>query len=205
MIVVVDYHTCNIGSIRNMLSRLEVEARVAQDASAIADAEKIILPGIGSFDAGMTNLEKMGLIEPLTRKVLEERVPILGICLGAQLMLEGSEEGERVGLGWISGRVKKFSFAPGEAKLKVPHMGWNHVAPRSEHQLFRSYVRPPRFYFVHSYYIECQQQENVIGSTSYGINFASAIGKDNIFGVQFHPEKSHHFGMQLLKNFIEIH
>lgn len=203
MIVIVDYHTCNIGSIRNMLSRLDIKARVVQDSSAIMDAEKIILPGIGSFDAGMANLEKMGLVEPLTRKALEERVPILGICLGAQLMLDGSEEGERVGLRWIPGRAKKFSFAAG-TKLKVPHMGWNHVAPRGEHRLFRSYVRPPRFYFVHSYYMGCQQQDNVIGSTSYGVNFASVIGKDNILGVQFHPEKSHHFGMQLLKNFVEV-
>lgn len=203
MIVIVDYHTCNIGSIRNMLSRLDVEARVAQDSSAIIDAEKIILPGIGSFDAGMTNLEKMDLIEPLTSKVLKERVPILGICLGAQLMLDGSEEGERRGLGWIPGRAKKFNFAA-DATLKVPHMGWNHVAPQVGHPLFKSYVRPPRFYFVHSYYMECPQQDNVIGSTFYGINFASAIGKDNMFGVQFHPEKSHHFGMQLLKNFVEV-
>ena len=204
MIVIVDYHTCNIGSIRNMLSRLDVEVRVAQDSSAIIDAEKIILPGIGSFDAGMAHLEKMDLIEPLTSKALKDRVPILGICLGAQLMLDGSEEGERRGLGWIPGRAKKFNFAAGDATLKVPHMGWNHVAPKVGHPLFKSYVKSPRFYFVHSYYMECPQQDNVIGSTSYGINFASAIGKDNIFGVQFHPEKSHHFGMQLLKNFVEV-
>jgi glutamine amidotransferase len=203
LIVIVDYHTCNTGSILNMLRRIGAQAIVAEHPEQIEQARKIILPGIGAFDAGMANLKELGFVEPLRRKALDQRIPTLGICLGAQLLLDRSEEGDQPGLGWIPGVARRFRFEAG-SPLKVPHMGWNRIETHLEHPLFSRYDTPPRYYFVHSYYMDCANQEHALGWTSYGIRFASSIVRNNIMGVQFHPEKSHRFGMQLLKNFVEL-
>ncbi len=203
-LVIVDYGVGNIGSISNMLRRIGVDAVYSSKATEIEQADKLILPGVGAFDAGMEHLERAQLIPILGKKVLEERTPILGICLGMQLLLNQSEEGEKKGLGWISGKCKKFQFdATHTQKLKVPHMGWNIVIPQRTDTLFTGLAEEPRFYFVHSYYAECDNPANILSTTPYGFDFASSIRKENILGVQFHPEKSHRFGMKLLKNFVE--
>ncbi|ARU59569.1 imidazole glycerol phosphate synthase subunit HisH [Oleiphilus messinensis] len=185
-----------------MLKKIGAEASITSDPGALREATAIILPGIGAFDNGMSKLERF--IVPLEQKVLEEKVPFLGICLGMQLLLERSDEGTRAGLGWIPGEVKKFSFTHTQKKLKVPHMGWNVVSPAREDGLFNGFEEEARFYFVHTYHAVVKHKEHTLGTTVYGYDFASAIHKDNIFGVQFHPEKSHKFGMNLLKNFISL-
>lgn len=201
MLVIVDYGLGNLGSIANMLQKLGARAVVASDPRIVAQASKLILPGVGAFDNGMANLQKLGLIEALRQKVQEDKVPILGICLGAQLMTESSEEGSLSGLGWIeAATIRFFSLQPVEG-LKVPHMGWNEVTPQKECPLFNEMDRPARFYFVHSYHFVCRDAADVLATTFYGYEFASAFSRGNVFGVQFHPEKSHKFGMRLLKNF----
>jgi len=166
-------------------------------------ANKIILPGVGSFDTGVLNLRNSGLGAVLNEEVMARKKPILGICLGMQLLTAGSEEGEFPGLGWIKAVSKKFKFSSKD--LKIPHMGWNYVRPVNTKSLFKGLdTEKNRFYFVHSYYVECTNEENVLAKCSYGNDFACAIVKDNIYGVQFHPEKSHKFGMTLLKNFAEL-
>lgn len=199
--VVVDYNVGNIGSIINMFKKVGVKAEFTSDKDKILKADKLLLPGVGHFDNGMRSLNESGLIEVLNHKVFDLKTPILGICLGMQLLLEGSEEGTEKGLGWIPGRVRKFDLK--DKSLKVPHMGWNKVTPFIDHPLFKGLDSDMRFYFVHSYYADVQN-ENILGETFYGEDFTSCIHKENIMGVQFHPEKSHRFGMQLLKNFGEM-
>ena len=203
MIVVVDYRMGNLGSIANILRKVGAEAVVSADANVIGEATKLILPGVGAFDEGMKNIGTLGLREVLDRRVLRNRVPTLGICLGMQLMARRSEEGESPGLGWIAGDVKRFRFAPEQAKLKVPHMGWNTVKAQKRSPLFDGFAEPPRFYFVHSYYIVCDDAGDVLATASYGGDFTAAVQKGNLMGVQFHPEKSHKFGMALFRNFVE--
>lgn len=199
MIAIIDYKTGNVGSILNMIRKIGKEAVITSDPVEIEKADKIILPGVGSFDTGMRNLEELGLIGVLNKKVIEEKTPLLGICLGAQLLFERSEEGVLPGLGWIDGEVRKFRFK--DNALKVPHMGWNTIAIKKDDCLFNGAEGELRFYFVHSYHFVCS--DNVLAITDYGYEFPSVVRKGNIVGVQFHPEKSHKFGMQLLKNFIE--
>lgn len=201
MIAIVDYGTCNTGSIVNMLKRIGAEAVVATSPDALHGADRIILPGVGAFDTGMSYLEDGGFVGVLNRRVIEDGVPILGVCLGAQLFTKGSEEGSKPGLGWFDAVTRRFSFPTGE--LKIPHMGWNHAMPSRPSAVFDGYAEVPRFYFVHSYYMSCSRPEDVLAETVYGFRFASAIGKGNIVGVQFHPEKSHRFGLQLLRNFAQ--
>ena len=199
MITIVDYGMGNLGSIRNMLKRIGFESCISADPEAIAGAERLILPGVGAFDAGMENLEAAGVIPALNKRVLEDRIPVLGICLGMQLMAKGSAEGRRAGLGWVDADVLRFQ--PGPQSLKVPHMGWNRVQPVRSSPLTDGLPEEPRFYFVHSYYARCRRAGDVLLTTVYGETFHSAFASGNVYGVQFHPEKSHKFGMALLGNF----
>jgi glutamine amidotransferase len=201
MIAIVDVGLGNVKSIKNMLQKGGVEALLASDAKTLEAAEKIILPGVGAFDSGMRLLNESGLRGVLDRKA-EEKTPLLGICLGMQLLGAGSEEGKAPGLGYIPMHCKKFDRDA--IGLPVPHMGWNKAVPAQEHPLFADMPERARFYFVHSYYAVCDDETNVLSMSDYGVKFASAVVKEHIMGVQFHPEKSHKFGMQLLQNFARI-
>ncbi len=202
MITIVDYGMGNLGSIHNMLKRIGHESQITSDPTVVNKASKLILPGVGAFDVAIENIHSKGLLEVLNRKALEEKIPVLGICLGMQLITRNSEEGQLPGLGWVDANVKKFRFDT-SSSLKVPHMGWNVTNPMVNHQLFNGFDSELRFYFVHSYYVECYAQENVLATTNYGLTFCSALQKENVIGVQFHPEKSHKYGKILLRNFCE--
>lgn len=204
MIVIIDYKTGNYGSVLNMLRKIGEEATISSDILDINKASKLILSGVGSFDSGMKNLKDLGVLSILNEKVIENKTPILGICLGMQLFSRKSEEGHLAGLGWIDAVVAKFRFENTQNSLKVPHMGWNIIELVKKNALFKNMTEEQKFYFVHSYYIKCNEVKDVVAFTEHGIRFASVVQKNNIFGVQFHPEKSHKFGMQLLKNFIEL-
>jgi len=199
MIVVIDYKTGNIGSILNMLKKIDAKGMISSDPKDIKKADKLILPGVGSFDEGINNLKDSGLISVIEDKVIKEKTPIMGICLGMQLLAKRSEEGVLDGLGWIDAEVKRFKFENNE--LKIPHMGWNSVTVLKQDNLLRGMLEQSRFYFVHSYYFACKDDKDALLATEYGHSFTSAVKKDNIIGVQFHPEKSHKFGMKLLENF----
>jgi imidazole glycerol-phosphate synthase subunit HisH len=204
LIAIVDYGVGNVKSIANMLARIGVESQLVSHPEGLSSATKIILPGIGAFDAGMSALHERGLADALNERAAIAKVPVLGICLGMQLLAESSEEGELAGLGWIPGRSQRFAPPESTASLKVPHMGWNVVSPKRESPLFDGVPLPRRFYFVHSYHVVCAQDEDVLATTTYGIEFVSAVARDNVYGVQFHPEKSHKFGMAVLKAFAEM-
>lgn len=201
MISIVDYGMGNVASVSNMIHRIGGEAVLLSAADKIRTAKKLILPGVGSYDAGVKALRNAGLDDAIREAVLLNGSLILGICLGMQLLMETSEEGSLSGLGLVPGRVRKFRFH--DQKLRVPHMGWNQVQPLRESILFDPGSEAPRFYFVHSYYVECNDQKDVVGLTNYGHNFTVALEHKNILGVQFHPEKSHRFGMTLFKRFLE--
>lgn len=200
MTVIIDYGMGNLGSIANMLKKIGFNSIISSDPKEIASANRLILPGVGAFDSGMNSLEKLGILDTLNQKVLNERVPILGICLGMQLMTNSSEEGVLSGLGWIDADTKKFA----NTTLKIPHMGWNIVKHKKDSRLFDEQASEKRYYFVHSYYVDAHDERDILTTTPYGHDFVSSFEKDNIFGVQFHPEKSHSFGMRLLKNFMEL-
>lgn len=204
MITIIDYGMGNLGSVANMFKRIGVESMISSDIDVISQASKILLPGVGAFDTAMEKINELGLIPILNFKALEEKIPIMGICLGMQLLTESSEEGKLKGLGWIPGHVKKFSFEDDKLGLKVPHMGWNFIRSNKISNLTKDLPEPSKFYFVHSYYVECQNRGNVIATTEYGFEFDSLISFENIYGAQFHPEKSHKFGMKLLQNFAAI-
>jgi len=201
-IIIVDYGMGNLGSIYNMLKHLGIQATITSKISDVELADKLLLSGVGAFDNGMRSLADLGLLPILNRKVLENKTPVLGICLGMQLLTEKSEEGERPGLGWIQGKTVRFSFLKNDGHLKIPHMGWNTVDLKKANPLLEGMFAEPRFYFVHSYHLVCDRPEDVVCLTNHGYDFASIVNRDNIFGVQFHPEKSHKFGMKLLENFI---
>lgn len=203
MIHVVDYGTGNVGSVLNMIRKVGGEARASGDADELSIARKLLLPGVGSFDNAVQKLGKLGLPDLLRDKV-REGVPLLGICLGMQLLADGSEEGVLPGLGLIPGRVRRFSFGPERTDLKIPHMGWNRIRRRKAHPLISGLDENSRFYFVHSYHYQCQDEADVLLETTYGYDFTSGVQRENVMGVQFHPEKSHRYGMQLMKNFVEI-
>jgi imidazole glycerol-phosphate synthase subunit HisH len=199
MIVVVDYGVGNLGSIANMLKKVGARAEVSSRLDRIRTAEKLILPGVGAFDEGIARLDRSGIRAVLEEKVLKDRTPILGICLGMQLMTRRSEEGNSAGLGWIRADTRRFQFSGGDG-LRIPHMGWNTVSPRSGSAWFAGAGQEPRFYFVHSYHVMCDKPEDVLAVTEYGRQFVSAFECGNILGVQFHPEKSHQFGITLMRN-----
>ena len=201
MISIVDYGLGNQGSICNMIKKIGAQTQVASNGDEILNAEKLILPGVGSFDTGMNHIRERNLVDSLEKKVLGEKIPILGICLGMQLLTEFSEEGNVPGLGWIAGRTNRF---PSRLGLKVPHMGWNSVTPVQKSTLTKGLPVDTRFYFVHSYCVHVENAEDSILKGHYGISFDAAIQHKNIFGAQFHPEKSHKFGMQFLKNFVSL-
>jgi imidazole glycerol-phosphate synthase subunit HisH len=203
MIVVIDYGMGNVGSILNMLKKIGAKAILSSKVADVGEAEKLILPGIGAFDHGMKNLDSLGLIPVLHDKVRRLGSPILGICLGMQLFTLRSEEGVQTGLGWLDGETIRFETEVGQAKLRVPHMGWNTVQLKADSVLFDGVGSDSRFYFVHSYHVTCTDPADVLAMTSYGHEFVSAVQKGRIVGVQFHPEKSHKFGMQILKNFVD--
>jgi imidazole glycerol-phosphate synthase subunit HisH len=204
VIVIIDYGMGNLGSIKNMLTRLGFDSIVSADIQVIKTADKLILPGVGSFDNAMVNLERLNFISTLNFMVIEKKVPILGICLGMQLFSKRSEEGTLRGFGWIDAETIRFNFHSGNSYLKTPHMGWNTIAVRRAGSILDDIGDEPRFYFVHSYHVHCKEELNVLATTTYGIEFHSAIIKNNIIGTQFHPEKSHKFGMKVLRNFAEF-
>jgi glutamine amidotransferase len=202
MIVIVDYGMGNLGSIKNMISKLGYNSTITNCIREVKNANKLILPGVGSFDSGLKYLNNLGLYEPIEECVMVKKTPLLGICLGMQLLAKKSEEGIEKGFAFVDANVKKFNFT--EKKIKIPHMGWNTVSLLKEHPLFQNLSNDIRFYFVHSYYVECEKREDILTMTNYGSDFVSSFVKDNIMGVQFHPEKSHKYGMNLLKNFVEM-
>lgn len=205
MITIVDYGMGNLGSIKNMFKYIGVVATIEDDADKIKNASKILLPGVGSFDTAMKKINESDLKEVLSEKALKEQVPILGICLGMQLLTNSSEEGEIKGLGWVDAKTISFKDRI-DKKYRIPHMGWNIVRKSNDSLLTSGFEEfdETRFYFVHSYFVKVEDEKNSILKTNYGAEFDSAIQKDNIFGAQFHPEKSHKFGMKLFENFARI-
>lgn len=199
MISIVDYGLGNLRSIQSMLRRAGIKSVISSDVETLREAERLILPGVGHFRYGMDRLRKRGLIDFLNERALVARVPVLGICLGAQLLGRHSEEGDAVGLGWLAMDTIGFDRARLAHGEKVPHMGWadTECCP---HAVFAGMLDPPRFYYVHSFHFSCDDPGNVIAEATHGYRFAACVAKDNIIGVQFHPEKSHVFGRQLLKN-----
>ncbi len=202
MIVVVDYGMGNLRSVQKAFERLQIAVKISSSREDIAQADKLILPGVGHFGKGMEHLKKLDLIAVLNEKVIAEKTPILGICLGMQLLTQYSDEGDCEGLGWISAQTRAFEFDRNETMFKIPHMGWNTIQKINNHQLLDGHQTDKPFYFVHSYYVPCSS-EYCLALTEYGIEFSSIIYKDNIFGTQFHPEKSHGQGLQVLKKFAE--
>lgn len=200
-IVIIDYGMGNLGSIINMIKRIGYRCEVSSDIAKIDLAQKIILPGVGHFDRAMKNIRSLDLFDIIKKKALIDKIPLLGICLGMQLLCNKSQEGSEPGLGLIDADVKKFSFE--NLTLKIPHMGWNVIKVEKANPLLMEMNDDSRFYFVHSYHVVCNNKLDVLSNTFYGFDFHSSFAHDNIIGVQFHPEKSHKFGMQLLKNFIE--
>lgn len=199
-IIIIDYGMGNLGSIKNMFKAVGAEAIITSKLEVIKNARKIVLPGVGAFDNGMENIKKMGLLPVLNELVLDKKVPVLGICLGMQLMTRKSEEGKLPGLGWVQADTEKFQSNIG---LKIPHMGWNDVKITKNHYLVKNLDQDARFYFVHSYHVVVDAVQDTLMETNYGYAFTSAFQKENIIGVQFHPEKSHKYGMELIKNFAE--
>ncbi len=203
MVTIVDYGLGNLGSIKNMLKKIGVESCISSDIDVIATAEKLILPGVGSFDTGMKNIEELNLLPILNKRVLEDEIPVLGICLGMQLMTKNSEEGILPGLGWIDAETRKFILPEGGKRYTIPHMGWEYVTQKKESNLIQQQTESAKFYFVHAYYVSCSSENNVLLEAEYIHPFVAAFEHKNIIGVQFHPEKSHSYGMKMLKNFIE--
>ncbi len=205
MIVIVDYGMGNLRSILTKLQRFDIEAKISADVNDIRAADKLILPGVGYFAAAMDNLTKRELVPALSEKVVDQKTPILGICLGHQLFSRWSEEGDVAGLGWVDARTVRFHFnGNGEgAGLKIPHMGWNTIRIERPAPILDGIEDNSRYYFVHSYHVNCNDRGDIVAETSYGHDFVSILQHDNIYGIQFHPEKSHNRGIQILKNFAE--
>ena len=203
MLAIIDYGLGNLHSVANMVRHLGGQYIITSDPDEIASARKLILPGVGAFDHGMRALSSKGIITAFTKSVIQRSVPVLGICLGMQLLARKSEEGSLAGLGWLDADVRRFRL-PAESNLKIPHMGWNRVDIVKSSPLFGPGMDEQRFYFVHSYHVVCNNSADVLGTAFHGIRFCAAFQKENIFGVQFHPEKSHRFGMALIKRFLEL-
>ena len=201
MIGIIDYGSGNVQAIATIYKNLNIDCQVLTDPKDLKKANKLVLPGVGAYDATMQQLIDSGLKDELNNLVINKKIPILGICVGLQIMGFGSDEGNLPGLGWIAGQVKKFDESTINLKPKLPHMGWNTIKDIKNHHLFEGIDHDFGFYFVHSYYFECKSKENVLTTSNYGKDFTSAIYSDNIFGTQFHPEKSHGNGVLLFKNF----
>lgn len=199
MIVIVDYGMGNLRSVQKAFERIRVPVKISANLDEILTAEKLVLPGVGHFEKGVSNLKARGLFDALNTVVVEKKIPILGICLGMQLMTDFSEEGNCNGFGWIKARTQRFSFHIDD--LKIPHMGWNNLSLKKADYLFKEITTENFFYFVHSYFISCENEADILTETNYGTKFVSSFSSKNIFGCQFHPEKSHDSGLQILKNF----
>lgn len=204
MIRIIDYGVGNIQAFLTMFKRLGLEASRARTVEELEGATRLVLPGVGAFDQAMGLLNESGMRPRLEEMVLAQHVPVIGICVGMQMLASGSDEGELPGLNWVQGRVKAFASTPASKDLPMPHMGWNDIQARPGHKLFTGFEPEPRFYFLHSYYFDADDKADVAATAEYGVNFDCIVSKENIHGVQCHPEKSHHFGAQLLKNFVEL-
>ena len=203
MIAVLDYGSNNSASILNMIKKSGGKAYLCADKDELINADAVILPGVGAFDNGMYNLIESGILDVLEAKALVEKVPVLGICLGMQMLFDGSEEGKLDGLGWLKGKCVRFDDKKNPG-LKVPHMGWNEVRVQNKNELFENLVTNARFYHVHSYKVVCADSRDITAVCHYGEDFTCAVSRGNIYGVQFHPEKSHKFGIQFFKNFLRL-
>ena len=204
MIGIINYGSGNVQAIANIYNRTNISYKIIHKPDELNDVNKLILPGVGAFDETMRVLNSSGLKEKLDEEVLINKKPVLGICVGMQILSDGSEEGDLQGLGWIKGCVKKFDILKVREKPFIPHMGWNNVDPKIQHDLFNNVENELGFYFVHSYYFEVLNDNNILATTDYGDKFTSAVVNENIYGVQFHPEKSHSNGIQLLSNFSKL-
>tara|TARA_B100001540_G_C15796037_1_gene637707 strand:+ start:584 stop:1204 length:621 start_codon:yes stop_codon:yes gene_type:complete len=202
-IIIVDYGMGNLHSVKKRISKAGGKATISSDPNVIINSEKLVLPGVGHFEKAMRNLKKMNLIDALNDAVIKRKVPILGICLGMQIMAKHSEEGDAKGLGWIDANIKRFDIQD-KLHFKVPHMGWNTVELNKESHLFKGICKNPEFYFVHSFYLSSNDESLNLNSTHYETSFTSAVEKENIYGVQYHPEKSHEVGNTLFENFIAL-
>jgi glutamine amidotransferase len=202
MIVIIDNNMGNVRSVQKAFQRLgQKDVIISKKPEDLEKADRIILPGVGSFNDAMTNLKKNGFIEPLNKQVIDNKKPFLAICLGIQLLAEkGYEGGEQEGLGWISGEVKKFELP---RDFRIPHMGWNSIIPKKDNILFQGIGDDAAFYFVHSYHLDCHDKSIITSECDYGKKFVASVRKDNIFGTQFHPEKSQVKGFQILENFLK--
>ena len=201
MIGIIDYGLGNIKAFVNVYDRLSIPTKVIKSENDFEDVTKLILPGVGAFDHAMIKLNDSGLRDRLEKLVCIDKIPVLGICVGMQMLTKSSDEGNLPGLGWIDGKVEKFNTNDIQYKTKLPHMGWNNVVLKKENPLMKQLKDNPKFYFLHSYYFNCSDNSNVLSSTIYGKKFTSAVNNENVFGVQFHPEKSHQNGITLLNNF----
>jgi len=204
MITIIDYGLGNIQAFVNVYRRLHIPVAVAQTAAQLDEATKLILPGVGAFDHAIERLNASGMRPALEALVRGQQIPVLGICVGMQILASGSDEGSLPGLGWVPGRVRSFKSVPNLAELPLPHMGWNDVKPSSDSVLFKGFEDDARFYFLHSFFFDCEEAQYSDATSSYGLEFSCAVRAKNVYGVQFHPEKSHHFGVGLLKNFAEL-
>jgi len=204
MISIIDYGSGNIQAIYTVFKNLNIPVKIASNRNDLKNIDKIILPGVGAFDYAMEKLEKSGMLDSLTSLVLNEKKHVLGICVGMQMLALSSKEGKRTGLGWLNADVKKFLPSYNSAKISIPHMGWNNIKLQLENAIFQGIDSNAYFYFLHSFYYNSHDENNILAITSYGKDFVSVVNQDNIYGVQFHPEKSHQSGIQLLKNFSEL-
>jgi glutamine amidotransferase len=205
MIYIVDYGVGNIQAFLNLFKRLGIEARRAETPEALSDAVRLVLPGVGHFDHAMQRLNDSGIRPRLEELVLGIQVPVVGICVGMQMLAGGSDEGSLPGLNWVPGRVRAFESQPQSAALPMPHMGWNELQPRANSKLFsKGFEAGAQFYFLHSYFFDAEYKGDVAATASYGLDFDAVVSRGHIHGVQCHPEKSHHWGEQLLKNFVEF-
>jgi len=204
MITLIDYGVGNIFAFQNVYKRLNIPTKIAKTQDDLAETKKLILPGVGSFDFAMKQLNASGMREKLDELVLEKKVPVIGICVGMQMMGNRSDEGKLEGLKWIDSEILKFDESLIEQRTKLPHMGWNDVVPVKNHPLFVGLEKEAIFYFLHSFYFKCNKPTDSIAVSDYGLSFSSAVNKDNIYGIQFHPEKSHQYGEKLLHNFAKL-
>jgi glutamine amidotransferase len=204
MITIINYGLGNVQAFANLYKRMNVPAKIALRGADLEGATKLILPGVGAFDHAIELFDASGMRETVDDLVMARNVPVLGVCVGMQILAGSSDEGKLSGLGWIEGRVRRFDESQLPRPARLPHMGWNDVVPKNGVQLFAGLEQDARFYFLHSYYFDCASNDNVLATSEYGSAFSCAVGSGNIHGVQFHPEKSHSYGMRLLKNFAEL-
>lgn len=204
MIAIIDYGVGNIKAFANIYKNLNMPFKIAKNIDDLDDVSKLILPGVGSFDHAIQSLHDSGMKERLDELVLEKKIPVIGICVGMQMLAKSSDEGKLPGLHWIDGIVKKFDEVELEEGMPLPHMGWNNIEISKDNKLLAKLEKEPRFYFLHSYYFECENDDDIIATADYGEKFTCVVNHKNIYGIQCHPEKSHHNGIELLKTFGEL-